>query len=66
MRIRECLAKHGVQVSHETIVDATIINAPSSTKNRQKEWNPEMRQAKKGNQWYFGMDVHIGMIAESP
>jgi IS5 family transposase len=43
-----------------TLVDATIINAPSSTKNEDRERDPEMSQTKKGNQWYFGMKVHIG------
>jgi transposase, IS5 family len=43
-----------------TIVDATIIAAPSSTKNKQKSRDPEMHQTKKGNQWYFGMKAHIG------
>lgn len=43
-----------------TIVDATIISAPSSTKNREGKRDPEMRQTKKGNQWYFGMKVHVG------
>ena len=43
-----------------TIVDATIINAPSSTKNESRERDPEMKQTKKGNQWYFGMKAHIG------
>jgi IS5 family transposase len=42
------------------IVDATIINAPSSTKNREKTRDPEMKQTKKGNQWYFGMKAHVG------
>ena len=42
-------------------MDATIINAPSSTKNRTKERDPEMHQTKKGNQWYFGMKPHIGV-----
>ena len=60
-RIGEHLAKHGLQVNHGTIVDATIISAPSSTKNRQKERDPEMHQTKKGNQWYFGMKAHIGV-----
>jgi IS5 family transposase len=59
--IREYLAKHGLQVSRGTIVDATIISAPSSTKNRQKARDPEMHQTKKGNQWYFGMKAHIGV-----
>jgi IS5 family transposase len=60
-RIREHLVKHGLQVSRGTIVDATIIAAPSSTKNRTKERDPEMHQTKKGNQWYFGMKAPIGV-----
>ena len=51
----------GLQVSRGTIVDATIIRAPSSTKNRTKERDPEMHQMKKGNQWYFGMKTHLGV-----
>ena len=46
-----------------TIVDATLIAAPSSTKNEKGERDPEMHQTKKGNQWYFGMKVHIGVDA---
>ena len=60
-RIREYLATHGLQVSRGTIVDATIIAAPSSTKNRTKGRDPERHQTKKGNQWYFGMKAHIGV-----
>jgi len=60
-RIGTYLATQGLTVSRGTIVDATIINAPSSTKNRAKERDPEMHQTKKGNQWYFGMKVHIGV-----
>jgi len=60
-RIGEYLAEQGLQVSRGTIVDATIIPAPSSTKNRTKERDPEMHQTKKGNQWYFGMKAHIGV-----
>ena len=48
-----------------TIVDATLIAAPPSIKNRAKARDPEMHQAKKGNQWYFGMKAHIGVDAES-
>jgi len=48
-------------VSRRTIVDTNIITAPSSTKNRRKERDPEMHQTKKGNQWYFGMEAHIGV-----
>jgi IS5 family transposase len=55
------LVTQGLQVSHGTIVDATIISAPSSTKNRTKERDPEMHQTKKGHPWYFGMKAHIGL-----
>ena len=48
-----------------TIVDATLIAAPSSTKNSTKSRDPEMHQSKKGNQWYFGMKAHIGVDADS-
>ena len=48
-----------------TVVDATLMAAPSSTKNRSGERDPEMHQSKKGNQWYFGMKAHIGVGAES-
>ncbi len=60
-RIGTYLAAQGLTVSRGTIVDATIISAPSSTKNRQKARDPEMHQTKKGNQWYFGMKAHIGV-----
>ena len=60
-QIREYLAAQGLQVSRGTIVDATMIAAPSSTKNRQKKRDPEMHQTKKGNQWYFGMKAHLGV-----
>ena len=46
-----------------TLMDATIIAAPCSTKNRGAERDPEMHQTKKGNQWYFGMKAHIGADA---
>ena len=48
-----------------TIVDASIIAAPSSTKNRAKERDPEMHQTKKGNEWHFGMKVHIGVDSQT-
>ncbi len=48
-----------------TIVDATLISAPISTKNSTKSRDPEMHQTKKGNQWYFGMKAHIGVDADS-
>src|SRR5438477_397872 len=55
------LAAKGLKVASGTIVDATIINAPSSTKNADKARDPEMHQTKKGNQWYFGMKAHFGV-----
>jgi transposase, IS5 family len=55
------LASRGIRISTGTIVDATIIPAPSSTKNENKERDPEMHQVRKGNQWYFGMKAHIGV-----
>jgi IS5 family transposase len=54
------LQAKGLFVRSGTIVDATIVDAPSSTKNATRERDPEMRQTKKGNQWYFGMKIHIG------
>jgi IS5 family transposase len=59
------LKKSGKMMKEGTIVDATIIEAPSSTKNKSKERDPEMHQTKKGNQWFFGMKVHIGTDVES-
>lgn len=55
------LQAHAMKLAQGTIVDATIIAAPSSTKNRDKSRDPEMRQTKKGQQWYFGMKAHIGV-----
>jgi len=54
----------GLLLRQGTIVDATIIHAPPSTKNKAKARDPEMHQTKKGNQWYFGMKAHIGVDAE--
>ena len=59
-RTERYLSDHGLIMSEGTIVDATIINAPSSTKNQDKRRDPEMKQTKKGNQWYFGMKAHVG------
>ena len=59
------LASRGLKLSEGTIVDATIIHAPSSTKNREKKRDPEMHSTKKGNQYYFGMKVHVGVDKES-
>jgi transposase, IS5 family len=55
------LQAQGLKVASGTIVDATIINAPSSTKNEAGERVPQMKQTKKGNQWYFGMKAHVGV-----
>ncbi len=60
-KVGELLLANGLKLSGGTIVDATIIAAPSSTKNADKARDPEMRQTQKGNQWYFGMKVHIGV-----
>src|SRR4030043_308445 len=54
------LTEKGLLLREGTIVDATIINAPSSTKNQDKTRDKEMKQTKKGNQWYFGMKAHVG------
>jgi transposase, IS5 family len=59
--VNEYLAQCGVRVSTGTIVDATIIHTPSSTKNEVGKRDPEMHQTKKGNQWYFGMKAHVGV-----
>jgi IS5 family transposase len=59
-RINRILEDKGLLMKSGTIVDATIIHAPSSTKNKLKTRDPEMKQTKKGNQWYFGMKAHIG------
>lgn len=59
------LCERGLFVGKGTIVDATIINAPSSTKNADKERDPEMHQTRKGKQWYFGMKVHTGTDTDS-
>lgn len=55
------LQAHGLKVGVGTIVDATLIGAPSSTKNADKQRDPEMHQTRKGQQWYFGMKLHIGV-----
>ena len=59
------LASRGHRLRTGTIVDASIIDAPSSTKNRRRARDPEMHQTKKGKQWYFGMKAHIGVDAGS-
>ena len=64
-KVGELLLGSGLKLSGGTIVDATIIAAPSSTKNAGKARDPEMHQTKKGNQWHFGMKVHIGVDSKS-
>lgn len=63
--INTLLAVKGLILKEGTVVDATIIAAPSSTKNQSGERDPEMHQARKGNQWHFGMKAHIGVDVES-
>ena len=59
------LQTRGVRITTGTIVDATILHAPSSTKNREQQRDPEMHQTKKGNQWYFGMKAHVGVDSKT-
>ena len=59
------LESQGLRLREGTMVDASIIEAPSSTKNRSRERDPEMHQTKKGNQWHFGMKAHIGVDADT-
>jgi IS5 family transposase len=59
------LQARGFKVNTGTIVDATIIGAPSATKNKDKARDPEMHQTRKGQQWYFGMKLHIGVDSQS-
>jgi IS5 family transposase len=59
------LSRAGMNVGNGTIVDATIIHAPSSTKNSEHRRDPEMHQTKKGNQWFFGMKAHVGTDSKS-
>jgi len=63
--VGDMLISKGLLLKAGTVVDATLIAAPSSTKNSSGERDPEMHQTKKGNQWYFGMKAHIGVDAES-
>ncbi|MEO6805626.1 MAG: IS5 family transposase [Edaphobacter sp.] len=58
------LEAKGIRIATGTIVDATILHAPSSTKNAKQERDPEMHQTRKGNQWYFGLKAHIGVDAK--
>lgn len=59
--VNQYLQENGMEVNRGTIVDASIINAPSSTKNKKKQRDPDMHQTRKGNQWFFGMKAHIGV-----
>jgi IS5 family transposase len=63
--INDLLRNKGLMLRAGTVVDATLIAAPSSTKNAQGERDPEMKQSKKGGQWYFGMKAHIGVDVDS-
>lgn len=64
-RVNLHLQARGVRITTGTIVDATILHAPSSTKNREQQRDPEMHQVKKGNQWYFGMKAHVGVDSKT-
>jgi len=64
-KVGEVLQAQGMKVGAGTIVDATIIGAPSSTKNADKKRDPEMHQTRKGQQWYFGMKLHIGVDSKT-
>ena len=63
--VGELLMKNGMKLSGGTIVDATLIAAPPSTKNEDKQRDPEMHQTKKGNEWHFGMKLHIGTDSQT-
>lgn len=63
--VNELLVQKGLLMKEGSIVDATIISAPSSTKNKEQKRDPEMSSTKKGNEWYFGMKAHIGVDAKS-
>lgn len=65
IHVNDYLRENGLKVNRGTIVDATIIEAPSSTKNKDKQRDPDMHQTKKGNQWHFGMKMHIGVDSRS-
>lgn len=64
-KVDELLQTNGVKLSGGTIVDATLIAAPSSIKNEEKVRDPEMHQTKKGSQWHFGMKLHIGADSQT-
>src|SRR6266702_1531793 len=62
-QVNRHLQAQGVRITTGTIVDATILHAPTSTQNREQQRDPERHQTKKGKQWYFGMKAHVGQIA---
>src|SRR5881628_1019179 len=64
-KVGEVLQASGLKVGTGTIVDATIIGAPSSTKNADKQRDPQMHQTRKGQQWFFGMKLHIGVDSQT-
>jgi IS5 family transposase len=64
-QVGRVLLGRGLRLSKGTIVDATIIAAPSSTKNAAGERDPEMHQTRKGNEWHFGMKAHVGVDSQS-
>jgi IS5 family transposase len=64
-KVGQVLQARGLKVGTGTIVDATIIGAPSSTKNANKARDPDMHQTRKGQQWYFGMKLHLGVDSQS-
>ncbi len=63
--VNQWLTESGIILKEGSLVDATIIEAPTSTKNKQGQRDPEIHQTRKGNQWYFGMKAHIGVDART-
>ena len=63
--VNQYLRENGIKIANGTIVDATIIGAPSSTNNKEGKRDPEMHQTAKGQQWYFGMKAHVGVDSKS-
>ena len=64
-RVNGYLASRGVKIGTGTLVEATLIEAPSSTRNKARQRDPEMRQSRKGKQWHLGMKAHVGVDAET-
>jgi IS5 family transposase len=64
-RVNLHLERQGIRITTGTIVDATLIHAPSSTKNSEQKRDPEMHQTRKGKQWYFGMKAHVGVDSKT-